>query len=72
MKAKVTLTDKYTGRSINLICDVENIANVGEKDEYIYNPAYISDGQRRKIEKFFGKMAAYYTSSEIVKLMPKN
>lgn len=39
---------------------------------YIYNPEYISDGQRRKIEKFFGKMAAYYTSSEIVKLMPKN
>ena len=35
MKAKVTLTDNYTGRSINLICDVENIACIGEKDEYI-------------------------------------
>lgn len=48
------------------------ISHVLEKKMNIYNPEYLSDGQRRKIEKFFGKMAAYYTSSEIVKLMPKN
>lgn len=71
MKAKVILTDNYSGRSINLMCEVENIANVGEKDKYKYNSEYLSDGQRRKIENFFGKMAAYYTTAEIVKLMPK-
>lgn len=70
MKAKVTLTDSYSGRSINLICEVDNIAFIGEDDKYVYEPRNLSKGQRKKIEDFFGKMAAYYTKAEIVKLMP--
>lgn len=65
MKAKVTLTDKYSNRSINIICEVENIALVGESDKWWYNPELLSDYQRKKIENFFGKMNAYYTSWEI-------
>lgn len=68
MKAKVTLTDEYSGRSINLICKVDNIACGDEEDKYEYNPSNLSDGQHKKIEDFFGKEAAYHTTSEIIKL----
>ncbi len=70
MKAKVTLTDSYSGRSINLICEVDNIASVGQNNKYVYEPHNLSKGQRKKIEGFFGKEAAYHTKAEIVKLMP--
>lgn len=55
---KIELTDKYTSRSITL--SIKNYTN----EEYWYNQ--ISDGQRKKIENFFGKMAAYYTNVEIL------
>lgn len=71
MKAKVTLTDSYSGRSINLICEVDNIAFIGEDDKYIYDPHLISKRQQKKTEDFFGgREAAYHTKAEIVKLMP--
>ncbi len=57
-RTRVELTDKYTGRSITL--SIKNYTS----EEYWYNQ--ISNGQRRKIENFFGEMAAYYTSVEIL------
>lgn len=57
-RTRIKLTDKYTGRSIAL--SIKNYTN----EEYWYNQ--ISNGQRKKIENFFGKMAAYYTSAEIL------
>lgn len=57
-RTKIELTDKYSGRSI--ILSINNY----DEEEYWYNQ--ISDGQRRKIEDFFGKMAAYYTNVEIL------
>lgn len=57
-RTRIKLTDKYTGRSITL--SIKNYTS----EEYWYNQ--ISNGQRRKIENFFGEMAAYYTSVEIL------
>lgn len=57
-RTRVELTDKYTGRSITL--SIKNYTD----EEYWYNQ--ISDGQRKKIENYFGKMAAYYTNVEIL------
>ena len=70
MKAKVNLRDNYTGRNINIICEVENVAYVGEHDKWGYNPALLSDYQRKKIEDFFGVEQAYHTSWEVVKTYP--
>ena len=70
MKAKVNLRDNYSGRNINIICEVENVAYVGEHDKWGYNPALLSDYQRKKIEYFFGGEQAYHTSCEIVKTYP--
>lgn len=69
MKAKVTLTENYSGRGINLICKVDNIASIGQNDKYVYDPCNLSKWQRKKIEDFFGKEAAYHTTAKIVKLM---
>lgn len=62
MKAKVRISDKYTGRSINLIVNLEN--TFGDKYEFSYSK--LSPYQRSKIEKFFGKMNAYYTNVDIL------
>ena len=70
MKAKVNLRDNYSGRNINIICEVENVAYVGEPDKWSYNPALLSDYQRKKIEDFFGVEQAYHTSWEVVKTYP--
>lgn len=70
MKAKVKLTEEYSGCSINLVCEVENIAMVGQADEYVYRPEYLSDSQRKKIENYFGKEQAYHTKAEVIKLIP--
>lgn len=53
MKAKVTLRDNYSGRNINVICNVENIALNGKPDHWCYNVEYLSNYQRKKIEDFF-------------------
>lgn len=70
MKAKVNLRDNYSGRNINIICEVENVAYVGEPDKWGYNPDLLSDYQRKKIEDFFGGEIAYHTSWEVVKTYP--
>ena len=67
MKAKVTLTDKFSNRSMNLIVELTNTEN----DKYEFTFDSLSDGQRKKIEDYFGKMQAYYTKAEIIKIYNK-
>ena len=64
MKAKVQLTDTYTGRSINIIANLEEDCFTWD---YMFSFHYLTDYQHKKIEDYFGKMAAYYTKSEIIK-----
>lgn len=58
------------GRSINVVikCTEEALSDYKEgmisTRELVYER--LSDGQRRKIENFFGKMNAYYSSIEIL------
>lgn len=62
MKAKVRLTDSFSGRSINVITKLVNT----EYDRYEFTFANLSDYQRKRIEYFFGRENAYHTKSEIV------
>ena len=62
MKAKVRLTDAFSGRSINVITKLVNT----EEDKYEFSFANLSDFQRKKIEDFFGRENAYHTKVEIV------
>lgn len=64
MKAKIKLTDKYTGRSINVIVKLEETA----RDYYEFSYANLTDRQHRKLRNFFGEMNAYYTEREIIKV----
>lgn len=58
------------GRSINVVLKCTEAALSDYKEgmistrELVYDR--LSDGQRRKIENFFGKMNAYYSSIEIL------
>lgn len=61
MKAKVRLTDAFSGRSINVITKLVNT----EYDKYEFSFSNLSDYQRKRIEYFFGKENAYHTKSEI-------
>ena len=63
MKAKVRLTDTFSGRSINVISELVNT----EADKYEFTFENLSDGQRKKIEDFFGSVNAYHTEAEIIK-----
>lgn len=63
MKAKVKLIDKYSGRSINLISELEE--NFCGNYEFTFD--CLSKGQRKKIEDFFGKYNAYHTDIEIIR-----
>ena len=62
MKAKVRLTDAFSGRSINVITKLVNT----EDDKYEFSFANLSDYQRKRIEDFFGRENAYHTKAEIV------
>ena len=64
MKAKVRLTDAFSGRSINVITKLVNT----EFDKYEFSFANLSDVQRRKIEDFFGGLQAYHTKSDILRI----
>ena len=64
MKAKVRLTDAFSGRSINVITKLVNT----EEDKYEFSFANLSDGQRKKIEDFFGGLQAYHTKSDILRI----
>lgn len=63
MKAKVQLTDSYSGRSMNVVVNLENT----EFDKYEFTWGCLSGGQRRKVEGFFGEQNAYHTTHEIIK-----
>ena len=62
MKAKVRLTDAFSGRSINVITKLVNT----EMDKYEFTFDSLSDFQRKKIEDFFGKENVYHTKVEII------
>ena len=62
MKAKVRLTDAFSGRSIHVITKLVNT----EMDKYEFTFDSLSDFQRKKIEDFFGKENAYHTKAEII------
>ena len=62
MKAKVRLTDAFSGRSINVITKLVNT----EFDKYEFTFDNLSDYQRKRIEDFFGIENAYHTEAEIV------
>lgn len=55
---KITLTDKYSGRSLNLRVSEKMWANVETFGGY----SFLTDYQRKRVEDFFGKIAAYYTT----------
>lgn len=65
MKAKVRLTGPYQGRSLVIICNLVN----DYSDHYGFSFSALSDYQRRKIESYFGKLNAYYTDVEIIKIL---
>ena len=57
---KVTLTDTYSNRSLNFR------VNASKFDDDIESKwQWLSDGQRKKAEDFFGKENAYHTSMSI-------
>lgn len=62
MKAKVRLTDAFSGRSIIVITELVN----RRWDMYEFSFESLSDFQRKKIEDFFGKENAYHTKAEII------
>lgn len=65
MKAKVKLTDMYSGRNLVLVCAlVEDSCNPGS---YGFSFETLSDFQHKKIESYFGKLNAYYTHVDILK-----
>lgn len=67
MKAKVKLTDLYSGRYLVLACDlVEDSCNPGS---YGFSYETLSDFQLKEIESFFGKLNAYYTHVDIIKIL---
>lgn len=59
---KIRLLDEYSGRSIDL--------RVKDKDwrktEWLGSWSFLTDYQRKRIESYFGKVAAYYTKIEIL------
>lgn len=67
MKAKVQLTDSFSGRSINVVVNLVNT----EFDKYEFAFDSLSDYQRKKIEVFFGAYNAYYTKSEVIQVYNK-
>ena len=67
MKAKVKLTDMYSGRNLVLVCAlVEYSRNPGS---YGFSFETLSDFQHNKIESYFGKLNAYSTHVDIIKIL---
>lgn len=58
----VMMSDQHSGRSIKFRVPRSRWETPNECSKY----GWMSDGQRKKAEDYFGKMAAYYTSIEIV------
>lgn len=65
MKATfVTLTDNYSDRSLRLrfMRDLSKYDSLKEYFSENEKWTWLTDGQRKKIEDFFGKVNAYYTT----------
>lgn len=60
----ITLTDGYSGRSIRLrfMPSLEKYDSIDQWLEEHERWSWLTDGQRKRIESFFGKMNAYHTS----------
>lgn len=65
MKAKVKLTSPCSGLNLVLICNLVNVY----ADHYCFSFSALSNFQRRKIESYFGKLNAYYTDVDIIKIL---
>lgn len=65
MKAKVKLTDRFSGRHCTIITYLVN----DYSDNYVFKYSSLTPSQRRKIEDYFGKYNAYYTSADIIKIL---
>ena len=69
-KVRTKVTFINNGRQVNLVikCTESELSDYRERiiseRELVYDN--LSDGQRRKIEKFYGKMNAYYSQIEIL------
>ena len=70
MKAKVILTNSYSGRCVTLMVDLEE-TGCGNGNGYSFTFDSLSDSQRKKIERELGKMNAYYAKVEIIKIYNK-
>ena len=60
----VVISDSFSGRSINLHVNSKQLDSIN-------NPVcsrweWLTHYQRKKIESFFGEMAAYYTTIEVL------
>ena len=66
MKAKVKLTDRYSGRNLVLICELEEDSCC--PGTFGFSFSNLTDFQHQKIESYFGELNAYYTSVDIIKI----
>lgn len=58
---KVTMTDNYSGRALNF--RTTRIRWKSALENWPYD--WMSDGQRKKAEDYFGKYNAYHTRLEV-------
>lgn len=63
MKAKVRFENFNKSKRMNLIVQLENY----ESDKYGFSFDCLTKYQRKKLENYFGKVAAYYTAPTIIK-----
>ena len=65
VKTKVTFTDSYSGRSINMML---NLPSDWAQQRWQYSIwDYLSDYQRKRGESFFGSENFYYCKYELAK-----
>lgn len=65
MKAKVKLTDRFSGRHCTIVTYLVN----DFFGNYVFKYSSLTFSQRRKIEDYFGKYNAYYTHVDIIKIL---
>ena len=65
VKTKVTFTDSYSGRSLNMMLNLPSDWAQKRWQYGIYE--YLSDYQRKRGESFFGFLNFYYCKYELAK-----
>jgi len=58
------ISDSFSGRSINLHVNSKQLDSINNPVSSRWE--WLTDYQRKKIESFFGKTAAYYTTIEFL------